>query len=110
MAGMRRALETTTVGKALAHDSAALHVQGMATYVDDIREPEGLLHVYPGCAMQGALGTITSLDLAGVPPPPRGGPRGPPPPRPPPSAPSGGPGGVGTAAARSVCSPATRAW
>jgi xanthine dehydrogenase large subunit len=66
MAGARRILETITVGKPLAHDSATLHVQGAATYVDDIREPEGTVHVYPGFAREGALGNIASLDLAAV--------------------------------------------
>ena len=28
-----------TVGKAIAHDSAELHVTGTATYIDDMREP-----------------------------------------------------------------------
>jgi xanthine dehydrogenase large subunit len=64
MAQARRATGTRTVGRTLAHDSAALHVQGSAAYVDDMREPEGLLHVYPGFARQGALGAITRLDLA----------------------------------------------
>ena len=59
-------IETKTVGKTLAHDSAALHVQGSATYVDDMREPEGLVHVYPGFAKDGALGAITRLDLDAV--------------------------------------------
>ena len=45
MARVRRKFETQTVGKGLAHDSAALHVQGTALYIDDMREPEGLLHV-----------------------------------------------------------------
>ena len=66
MAVARRSIETKTVGKTLAHDSAALHVQGSATYVDDMREPEGIVHVYPGFAKEGALGAITSLDLAAV--------------------------------------------
>ena len=66
MAVARRPLETKTVGKTLAHDSAALHVQGSATYVDDMREPEGIVHVYPGFAKEGALGAITTLDLAAV--------------------------------------------
>lgn len=57
---------TAVVGHTLAHDSAALHVQGAAAYVDDIREPEGLVHVYPGFAREAALGAITSLDLAPV--------------------------------------------
>jgi xanthine dehydrogenase large subunit len=62
----RRRLETRTVGRTLAHDSAALHVQGTAAYIDDIREPEGLLHVYPGYARDGAAGTITAIDLSAV--------------------------------------------
>ena len=66
MAAARRVIETKTVGKTLAHDSAALHVQGSATYVDDIREPEGLVHVYPGFAKEGALGAITRLELDAV--------------------------------------------
>ena len=66
MALARRAISTRTVGRTLAHDSAALHVQGSAAYIDDMREPEGLLHVYPGFARQGALGAITRLDLAAV--------------------------------------------
>jgi xanthine dehydrogenase large subunit len=66
MAVARRVLETKTVGRALAHDSAALHVQGAATYVDDMREPEGLVHVYPGFAKDGALGAIARMDLDAV--------------------------------------------
>ncbi len=57
---------TAVVGHTLAHDSAELHVQGAAAYVDDIREPEGLVHVYPGFAREAALGAITSLNLAPV--------------------------------------------
>jgi xanthine dehydrogenase large subunit len=66
MAVARRAIETKTVGRALAHDSASLHVQGSAIYVDDMREPEGIVHVYPGFARDGALGAITRLDLDAV--------------------------------------------
>ncbi len=62
----RRILETRTVGKTLAHDSAPLHVQGSATYIDDMREPEGLVHVYPGYAKDGAHGKITRCDLSAV--------------------------------------------
>ncbi len=61
-----RILETETVGLALAHDSAALHVQGTAVYIDDMREPEGTLHVEPGYAPNDARGKITSLDLDAV--------------------------------------------
>ncbi len=58
-----RILETETVGLALAHDSAALHVQGSAVYIDDMREPEGTLHVEPGYAPKDVRGKITSLEL-----------------------------------------------
>ena len=44
MAVVRRSIETKTVGKTLAHDSAPLHVQGSATYIDDIPEAAGTLH------------------------------------------------------------------
>ncbi|MFT3989680.1 xanthine dehydrogenase molybdopterin binding subunit [Aestuariivirga sp.] len=59
-------LATMTVGKAQKHDSAALHVQGSAAYIDDMREPEGLLHVAPGFAKDGARGKILSVDLSAV--------------------------------------------
>ena len=51
-----------SVGLALAHDSAARHVQGSAAYVDDIPEPAGTLHVAPGSA-GAARGSIRSVDL-----------------------------------------------
>jgi xanthine dehydrogenase large subunit len=59
-------IATETVGLALAHDSAALHVQGSAVYIDDMREPEGTLHVAPGYAPEGAKGRITACDLDAV--------------------------------------------
>ncbi len=62
----RRRLDTEVVGRALAHDSAALHVQGTAIYIDDMREPEGLVHVVPGFAKEGARGLIKSVDLDAV--------------------------------------------
>ncbi|HVI88636.1 MAG TPA: xanthine dehydrogenase molybdopterin binding subunit [Dongiaceae bacterium] len=55
-----------SVGRPLAHDSAELHVQGSAVYIDDMREPEGTLHVAPGYAPEGARGRITHLDLDAV--------------------------------------------
>ncbi len=55
-----------SVGKALAHDSAALHVQGNAIYIDDMREAEGLLHLAPGYARIGAVGKILKLELSAV--------------------------------------------
>ncbi len=59
-------LDTKTVGLALAHDSAALHAQGAAVYIDDMREPDGTLHVEPGCSPKGACGKITGLNLDSV--------------------------------------------
>ena len=48
------------VRTATAHDSAVRHVSGTATYVDDIREPEGTLHIAPGGApfARGRLKTV----------------------------------------------------
>jgi xanthine dehydrogenase large subunit len=62
----RKQLATDSVGLALAHDSAVLHVQGSAIYIDDMREPDELVHVAPGYAKVGARGKIKSLDLAAV--------------------------------------------
>jgi xanthine dehydrogenase large subunit len=59
-------LITDAVGLALAHDSAELHVQGAAVYIDDMREPEGTLHLAPGYAERGAKGEITVIDLEPV--------------------------------------------
>lgn len=66
MTAAPRRPRAATVGRTIAHDSASLHVQGSATYVDDMREPEGLLHVYPGFAPDGAAGKIAAIDLAAV--------------------------------------------
>jgi xanthine dehydrogenase large subunit len=63
MSTMRRAPDLNTVGKAIAHDSAALHVVGAANYIDDIPEPDGTLHVVPGFAKSGTAGKITALVL-----------------------------------------------
>ncbi len=59
------ALSTLVVHKPLPHDSARLHVQGSAIYVDDLREPEGTLHVAFGMADK-ARGLLKSLELAPV--------------------------------------------
>src|SRR5271165_1112516 len=59
------AAPTSVVHKPLPHDSARLHVQGSAAYVDDIREPEGTLHVAVGGADK-ACGVLRSLDLGAV--------------------------------------------
>ena len=56
----------SAVGLALAHDSAAGHVQGTARFIDDIPEPASLVHVAPGYAPQGARGRIAMLDLDAV--------------------------------------------
>ena len=66
---------------ATAHDSAIRHVSGSATYVDDIREPEGTLHVAPGGALRsrrlkrvdlnavraapGVVAVLTAADIPG---------------------------------------------
>ena len=55
-----------TIGKSLAHDSAALHVAGTAPYIDDMPEIEGTVHVAPGFAKEGSRGKITSCDLSAV--------------------------------------------
>ncbi len=54
------------IGKAIAHDSAELHVSGHATYVDDVVELGGTLHLAPGYAKDGACGKIRKLDLSAV--------------------------------------------
>ena len=50
------------VRRPVAHDSARLHVRGAATYIDDIRDPAGTLHIAPGLSPI-ARGKIVSLDL-----------------------------------------------
>ncbi len=59
------AVPTSVVHKPLPHDSARLHVQGSATYVDDIREPDGTLHVAIGMSDK-ACGKLRSLELSAV--------------------------------------------
>ncbi len=56
----------THIGKPIAHDSAELHVSGSATYIDDMPEIYGTLHVAPGFAKDGARGKIKSIDLSAV--------------------------------------------
>ncbi len=53
------------VHQALKHDAAERHVQGSAPYIDDIREPQGTLHVAPG-GSPAARGRIRRVDLAAV--------------------------------------------
>ncbi|WP_229428609.1 xanthine dehydrogenase molybdopterin binding subunit [Microvirga pudoricolor] len=53
------------VRQSLPHDSAPKHVQGTAQYIDDIREPEGTLHVAVGGSPR-ARGRLASVDLSAV--------------------------------------------
>ena len=53
------------VAESLRHDSAVNHVTGRSTYIDDILEPRGTLHLAPGCA-NFACGKITKVDLSAV--------------------------------------------
>ncbi len=54
-----------SVGSSQPHESAHLHVSGEARYVDDIREPQGTLHIAIGCSTV-AHARIISMDLSGV--------------------------------------------
>ncbi|WP_299470436.1 xanthine dehydrogenase molybdopterin binding subunit [uncultured Roseibium sp.] len=54
------------VRKALPHDSAEKHVSGAATYIDDIVEPIGTLHIAPGWARHAVRGRLSSIDLTDV--------------------------------------------
>lgn len=56
----------SVIGRALAHDSAAMHVQGTAPYIDDIPEPIGTLHLAPGFAPDIARGMLKAVDLEKV--------------------------------------------
>ncbi|MGO1502019.1 MAG: xanthine dehydrogenase molybdopterin binding subunit [Marinobacter sp.] len=47
------------------HDSAWKHVSGLARYIDDLPEPEGLLHAAVGQSAQ-AHARITAMDLEAV--------------------------------------------
>ena len=52
-------------GQSALHDSAWLHVRGQARYIDDLREPEGLLHAAVGHS-EHAHARIISMDLSAV--------------------------------------------
>ena len=54
-----------SVGAAIPHDSAHLHVSGEATYTDDIVEPKDLLHLAVGMSAK-AHAKIEKLDLSAV--------------------------------------------
>ncbi|WCT73720.1 xanthine dehydrogenase molybdopterin binding subunit [Sphingomonas naphthae] len=56
---------TRQVARALAHDSAALHVSGTATYTDDTPEPGDMLHLAFGGSAH-ARAKILSVDLDAV--------------------------------------------
>ncbi len=51
-----------TIKVPMRHDSAHKHVSGEALYIDDLPEPSGMLHVYPGLSER-AHARITALDL-----------------------------------------------
>jgi len=53
------------VRRSMRHDSAPKHVAGSATFIDDIREPEGLLHIAVGGAPV-AAGQLLGVDLDAV--------------------------------------------
>src|SRR5919112_3647391 len=53
------------VRQPLPHDSGLKHVQGSAQYIDDIREPDGTLHVAIGQSPK-ARGRLLSLDVSAV--------------------------------------------
>jgi xanthine dehydrogenase large subunit len=65
MAEIRPPTLLEVVHQPLPHDSAERHVQGAAPYIDDLREPEGTLHIALGLAPI-AHGEILALDLAAV--------------------------------------------
>jgi len=50
------------VGEPIAHDSAELHVNGGATYTDDIPEPRDLLHLAVGMSSR-AHARVKSIDV-----------------------------------------------
>lgn len=53
------------VRKPLPHDSARRHVQGAADYIDDLREPQGTLHIAIGTSPK-ARGRLVRLDIDAV--------------------------------------------
>ena len=79
----RKSHKIRNVYSSIAHDSAAKHVTGKALYVDDIPEPENLLHCYVGTSniaharvlgidlsaveqFPGVVGILTAKDIPGV--------------------------------------------
>ncbi|NHZ39837.1 xanthine dehydrogenase molybdopterin binding subunit [Massilia aquatica] len=60
-----KAAAWTGVGVSRAHESAALHVLGQATYTDDIPEVQGTLHAALGLSSK-AHANISAIDLDAV--------------------------------------------
>jgi xanthine dehydrogenase large subunit len=58
-------LRLRVVRRPTRHDSSPKHVAGSATFIDDMREPEGLLHVAVGGAPV-AAGQLFGMDLSEV--------------------------------------------
>ena len=58
-------LRLRVVRRSMRHDSSPKHVAGSATFIDDIREPEGLLHIAVGGAPV-ASGQLLGVDLDAV--------------------------------------------
>jgi xanthine dehydrogenase large subunit len=61
----RQQARETAPGKSVPHESAALHVAGEATYVDDIAELAGTCYIALGLSQQ-AHANIKSIDLDAV--------------------------------------------
>jgi len=59
------AQKSQVVGAAVVHESATLHVAGLAHYTDDLPEPRGTLHIALGTSPI-AHGRLRSVDLAAV--------------------------------------------
>ena len=53
---------SSIIGSSALHESASMHVQGNAPYIDDIPEPSGTLHV-AFCLSNKAYGKIKSIDI-----------------------------------------------
>ncbi|HEX3216159.1 MAG TPA: xanthine dehydrogenase molybdopterin binding subunit [Aestuariivirgaceae bacterium] len=57
--------EPRILGQSFPHDDAKAHLRGTASFIDDLREPVGTVHVAPGCA-DAARGRIQAVDLDAV--------------------------------------------
>ena len=56
---------TIYIGESIPHESAEQHVSGEAVYIDDMPEPNNLLHAYIGVSVH-SHALITSIDLSDV--------------------------------------------